>query len=167
MSHKHLTNMNLAHAVCRSRTARERKRNELDAPVASGPKLPEQHSFPRSTSLLAFEPLLRISLSLPKANYALLLGGEGGRNVKWEFVDYGWLVMIRVGATRFATPCLFVISLRCCLRTVSLPDEDELESEQQGSMTNLCQECPRNCWANSWSRKKGPFECYRDFNGST
>lgn len=104
-SHKHLTNINFAHAVCRSRTARERKRNELDAPVDGGPKLPEQHSFPRNTSLLAFEPLLRISLSLPKANYALLLGGEGGRNAKWEFVDYGWLVMIRVGATRFATLC--------------------------------------------------------------
>ena len=82
MSRKHLTNINLAHAVCRSRTARERKRNELDAPVASGPKLPEQHSFPRKTSLLAFEPLLRISFSLPKANYALLLGGKGGTNAK-------------------------------------------------------------------------------------
>ena len=53
------------------------------------------------------------------------------------------------------------------LRTVSLPDEDELENVQQGSMTNLCQEC-RNVkgifGANSWSPKKRPDERYRDFN---
>ena len=42
-----------------------------------------------------------------------------------------------------ASPWCVRHKLAGCLRTVSLPDEDEFESVQQGSMTKWCEGCPK------------------------